>query len=85
MKIKQLKWKKRWADDKSSFWYDTDTKPPFEYCVEPNLTDSKWTAWITDAEKTDKKLGVFLSSDIAKKVCQAEFEKRITKLYMEKK
>lgn len=80
MKIKQLAWKKGYSDDPGKiFWYEAQFKPPFQYCVEPNITDNKWSAWLSDAETSDKKLGTFLTKKRAQEVCQLHFEKQVRK------
>lgn len=80
MKIKQLKWKKGYSDDpEKTFWYEAQFKPPFEYCVEPNIDGNKWSAWNTSADGSDKKLGEASTKQGAKEICQAHFQKQIGK------
>lgn len=87
MKIKQLKWHKVVPEDKYLFWYESNTKFPFCYCIEPNFDAPGVVLWNCDSSSdkaSDTNFGTFPTKAIAEKFAQKDFEKNITKLYLEK-
>lgn len=80
MKIKKLIWRKKTSDDpEKTFWYESQFKPPFQYCVNPTLDGSRWEAWCTNADGNDKKIGIMLTRKRAEEICQIHFEQQIRK------
>lgn len=82
MKIKNLRWYKRIADDpdKSSWW---ETKPPIEYCIDVDALSGKFTLWITNVS-SDKKLGQFKTKELAQRFAQKHFETWVKNVIMER-
>lgn len=75
MKIKQLKWKKCFSEDRSGFWYESNTPIPMQYVIETAQQGAGWMLWLNDV-----KLGRHPSSSTAMKHGQKHFERTVNKL-----